>query len=235
MRFLESNEIWEWCAERHIALQEDVRPADDPNFVRSGKWLYAGGERSGREPQVAVDCVRALGPWTECLVWITLTGVWASSEDWPAVYAWRGAHGERRSVDVAPGYLFETGEESKLTEVLTRIMENGWDACVLPATGRTARPIRARISHDEWIELRARSRSHWIHSPAGELRRYTAPSISVCQISPIENPSPPTSFLRSHDASGLATIPTLTRARRSSGRSTSARGTASGSSAAFAY
>ena len=157
MRFFESNEIWEWCAERGIVLEDGARPADDPSLVHRGRWLYATGERSGRESVVGADCVRALGAWDECLLWITLVGVWPSGEDWPSFYAWRGARGERRSVDVAPGYLFAADETALLREVLTQAMENAWDAFVLPVRGGAAAPIRARISHDEWIEVRGRS------------------------------------------------------------------------------
>ena len=157
MRFFEINEIWEWCAERGIVLEEGARPADDPLMVHRGRWLYATGERSGRESSVAADCVRELGSWDECLLWITLTGVWPSGEDWPTFYAWRGARGEKRSVVVAPGYLFEAGEEDLLRQVLTQVMQNAWDAFVLPASASAAARVRARISHDEWIEVQGKS------------------------------------------------------------------------------
>jgi hypothetical protein len=156
MRFLEINEIWEWCGARSIALEEGAKPADDPSLGHHGRWLYATGERSGRESQVAADCVRALGTWDECLLWITLVGVWPSGEDWPTVYAWRGARGEKRSVDVAPGYLFAADEEDSLREVLIQVFENAWDAYVLPASRVAAHPIRARVSHDEWVEVQGK-------------------------------------------------------------------------------
>jgi hypothetical protein len=156
MLFLEINEIWEWCAQRSIALDGGRKPADDPALAHRGRWLYATGERSGREPQVAADCVRALGAWNECLLWITLVGVWPSGEDWPAFYAWRGAQGEKRSVGIAPGYLFAAGEEDLLRDVLTQVFENAWDAYVLLASDNAALPIRARVSHDEWVEMQGK-------------------------------------------------------------------------------
>ena len=157
MRFFEINEIWQWCVERGIVLEEGARPADDPLLDHRGRWLYATGERSTREAAVAADCVRALGTWDECLLWITVVGVWPSGEDWPAFYAWRGARGEKRSVEVAPGYLFEAREDDLLREVLTQVMENAWDAFVLPASGGARAPLRARISHDEWVEVQGRN------------------------------------------------------------------------------
>jgi hypothetical protein len=100
--------------------------------------------------------VRALGSWDECLLWITLVGVWPSGEDWPAFYAWRGARGERRSLDVAPGYLFSEGEEDLLHAVLAQTFENAWDAYVLPVARSASPSMRARVSHDEWVEVQSR-------------------------------------------------------------------------------
>ena len=114
--------------------------------------VYAEGERSGREPAVAAAAVRALGAWNECLVWVTEWGVWASGEDWPRFYAWRGAHGERRSLEVAPGHLFSAREAAEMEDLLTPVLENAWDATVLPALAGAPTDRRVVTSHDEWIE-----------------------------------------------------------------------------------
>jgi len=87
MRFFEINEIWDWCAKVGIALIKDAPPADDDAHVERARWLYADGERSGREPGLARTAVAQLGGWDEVLLWITQTGVWASGENWPAYYA----------------------------------------------------------------------------------------------------------------------------------------------------
>lgn len=156
MRFLESCEIWEWCAERTILLTDRSRPADDQALPHRKRWVYATGERPGREPSVAVACVRTLGDWQECLVWILEYGVWPSSEDWPAAYAFRGAHSEKRSLDVAPGYLFNAADVDDLATLLTQVMENGWDAVVLPIRHGAPTDVRISISHDEWLEVSSR-------------------------------------------------------------------------------
>lgn len=67
-----------------------------------------------------------------------------------------GAHGERRSLDVAPGHLLRAEEAADLVELLTQILENGWDATLLPARGGVATDRRVVTSHDEWIEVRSR-------------------------------------------------------------------------------
>jgi hypothetical protein len=156
VRFLELNEIWDWCAQRSIDLDGRTDVASDPQFRHSARTQYAAGQRSGRERAVAKACLRALGPWEECLVWVTLTGVWASGEDWPAYYALRGRAGERRSLETAPGPLFAHGEEQTFVEFLAAVLENAWDAWVLPATSSRETGLRIRVSHDEYVELQSR-------------------------------------------------------------------------------
>lgn len=164
MDVLDHTLIWDWCRANGVPLAgEDANPpapirlADDPTLDQRARVFYAEGERSGREPAVAAAAVRALGAWDECLVWVTEWGVWPSGEDWPQFYAWRGAHGEPRSLEAAPGHLFRATESPDLQEMLTRVMENGWDATVLPSRGGVAADRRVVISHDEWIDVRSRA------------------------------------------------------------------------------
>jgi hypothetical protein len=163
MDALEDIVIWDWCREHGVALAGDqagwgepVRLAEDSTLVHCSTVYYAEGKRSGREPAVAAAAVRALGAWDECLVWLTEWGVWPSSEDWPRFYAWRGAQGERRSLEAAPGHRFLAAETSELQELLTQILENGWDATLLPAQDGAVTDRRIVTSHDEWIEVRSR-------------------------------------------------------------------------------
>jgi hypothetical protein len=153
MRFLEINEVWDWCSGTGFPLDDRARLVEDPTLSERVKWLYATGERSGREPALAADAVHALGEWDECLLWVTEWGVWPSGEDWPRYYAARGALGERRSLESAPAQLFAPSERALLIEFLTQAMENGWDAWVLPASDDRPTGRRLRISHDEWLEL----------------------------------------------------------------------------------
>jgi hypothetical protein len=163
MDILDHTLIWDWCREHGFALagdepesQRPIKLADDPTLDQRARVFYAEGKRSGREPAVAAAAVRALGAWDECLLWMTGWGVWASGEDWPRFYAWRGAHGERRSLEAAPGHLFSAREAANLQGLLTQILENGWDATLLPACGGAPTGRRVVASHDEWIDLRSR-------------------------------------------------------------------------------
>src|SRR2546429_5133723 len=78
-----------------------------PRSCTASAAPYARGQRSAIESSVARECVRALGRWDECLLWVRTWGVWGSSENWPAYYALRGARGQRRALEKAPGHLLE--------------------------------------------------------------------------------------------------------------------------------
>ena len=157
MRFFELNEIQHWCAERGIESDVNGGLAQDTQLRHTTRAQDATGQRSGHERDVAAACLRALGQWDECVLWVTLTGVWGSGEDWPAYYAMRGRVGERRSLEKAPGHWFQRGDEDLLLQFLTAVLENAWDAYVLPASSGRETDRRLRVSHDEYVELQSRS------------------------------------------------------------------------------
>jgi hypothetical protein len=152
VEFLEDNQICQWAEERGLLYAErfELRLPELPSMYRA---TYADGRRSGREGTAAEDLVARLGPWDECLVRIRAWGVWPSGEDWPRFYAWRGALGERRSLETAPGHRFDPGETVLLAALFKLIMENAWDADILCSVRGRADKVRARISHDEWFEV----------------------------------------------------------------------------------
>jgi len=152
MEFLEHNQICHWAEERGLR-RGDGFAVQLPDLEPHLKKVYAHGRSSGLEAAAAHDLLAGFGKWDECLVWITLWGVWPSGEDWPEFYAWRGALGERRSVQVAPGHRFESSEVPSLARLLTLIMKNAWDADILCSRSGRADQLRAKISHDEWYQL----------------------------------------------------------------------------------
>jgi hypothetical protein len=152
MEFLEDNQICEWAVERGLHRGDGfavLLPELEPHPPK----VYAHGRRSGLEGDAARDLIIALGAWDECLVWITLWGVWPSSEDWPEFYTWRGSRGERRSVDKAPGHRFDYGEFEPLAQLLELVMKNAWDADILCSRGGRADHVGAKVSHDEWYQV----------------------------------------------------------------------------------
>jgi hypothetical protein len=150
--FFENNQICEWAAERGLQCGTDFK-VQLPELKSLARKAYAMGRRSGREGVAARDLIAGLGSWDECLVWITSWGVWPSGEDWPRFYAWRGALSERRSLNVAPGHRFDSGEFVLLAELLELIMQNAWDADILCSRNGRADGLRGKISHDEWYQL----------------------------------------------------------------------------------
>jgi hypothetical protein len=144
-------EIEEWCGEHAVPLGGSSRAV--PAYPYTARITYSDGRKSGREAGVAQQCAQALGTWDECLLWVVEWGVWASGEDWPKFYAARGRRGARISLEAAPGHLFAADEAADLVEFMTLVMENAWDAQVLPVAGGVSTGVRAYISHDEWVAL----------------------------------------------------------------------------------
>jgi hypothetical protein len=156
MEFLPPHEIRAWCDAHGFALTPDDRRLPLPGAASYRFRLpYAEGQRSGREPKVAARCLEELGPWEECLLWVIEWGIWPSGEDWPRYYAARGAREERRSIEEAPGHRFVAGEEADLLEFLTLVLENAWDAAVLPAAGGSRTRAQLAVSHDEFVDVYA--------------------------------------------------------------------------------
>jgi hypothetical protein len=152
MRFIESDEIREWFGDHAINLAaNDTFEIPGTSLVISGPFGQAA-EPQGNEKALAMSCVECVGTWDACLLWIQEWGVWPSSEDWPAYYEARGQQGERRSLGVAPGHLFEAGEKQLAIRFLQLVLENAWEAQLVSASH--GKPVsRVYISHDEWVEI----------------------------------------------------------------------------------
>ena len=88
-----------------------------------------------------------LAPFDECLLWVTLWGVW--SENWHLFYRLRETYGERRRLWHAPGHLFLKHEGADLTTFIQLALIFGWDFYLVPAPGYHA----AFVSHDEYLKF----------------------------------------------------------------------------------
>jgi hypothetical protein len=157
MQFLEGNQIEEWCAERGLASTPNALKASITSVSLRRTYGQQAAPR-GQEGEIAELFVGHLNSWTESLLWVTSWGIWPSSEDWPKYYALRGAQGERRSLDTAPGHLFASAEHEPLVQFLRVVLENAWDAFVLPAVEREFAGQVIVASHDEWVEIRSLAR-----------------------------------------------------------------------------
>jgi hypothetical protein len=148
MQFLEASQIDEWRVQHDALL---VEPAPRSTSVIMTRAYGDAAEPRGQEAEVAAAAIQELGNWDECLLVVKSWGIWPSSEDWPKYYAERGAHGERRSLDVAPGHLFARSEEPVFLRFLQIVLENAWDAEALPASGRRFNGRQLVVSHDELV------------------------------------------------------------------------------------
>jgi len=154
VRFIEDVEIDEWCAEHGI---DPTVSRHDDDLVLCREYFGQAVHPRGQEARVARAAIESVGQWDECLLWITQWGIWGSSEDWPKYYAARGANGERRFLEKAPGHLFTKAEGDALELFLTLVLENAWDACVLAAKDQQTTARRVLVSHDEFVEVIERS------------------------------------------------------------------------------
>ena len=158
MRFLDHTLIWDWCREHGFTLDEPEGPVTprlvpDPRLTHRERPLHPAAADPAKARQLAAQLSAALGEWDACLAWATDWDVCTSQEDWPRYYSWRARFAERRSLAAAPGHLFDGNDRDEFNEFLAHVLECGWDVTLLPAKGGDSTGIRARTSHDEWIEI----------------------------------------------------------------------------------
>jgi hypothetical protein len=154
MQFFHTNETAEWCREHGMEIGERWNLVPDPRLTHVSRLTHSPQSAPEDAAGITEACLTVLGPWDECLLWLTDWDIWASDEDWPAFYTARGARGERHSLATKPGHLFKCGETDELRLFLGMVIQNGWDAHLLPVhTGMGQR--RLRCSHDGWVELAA--------------------------------------------------------------------------------
>jgi hypothetical protein len=152
MRFLHINECAEWCRDQGATINDPWSLAKDQALAAEARILFAPNGSLGLEPQVSDACLAHLGPWDECLLWITEWDIWPSSEDWPSFYQLRGSQGEIASLWHKPGHLFVSADTTLLAEFLAIVLKNGWDAHLLPSSGAEI-SRRLFVSHDGWVSL----------------------------------------------------------------------------------
>jgi hypothetical protein len=157
MRFLEHNEIEEWCEERGIAASSLTERSREHAYHSIWRSSLAADAPSPAELGKIDVLLTELEPWDECLIWIVSWGIWQSSEDWPEFYAARGQHGERRAIDVAPGLLLGPSDRAYGREYLERALRFGWDVQVVAALDGLVSRRRGELSHDGWIALLERT------------------------------------------------------------------------------
>jgi hypothetical protein len=106
-------------------------------------------------------------------VYVSGWGVWGSSENLDLFYGYRRSLGENRPLIDAPVHLFERTEGGAFISILCMVFYFVWDAWVFDVEGKAL----VRISHDEWLEVRAND-DEAIKEFAAELGKYGMPLLA---------------------------------------------------------
>ena len=85
-----------------------------------------------------------------CLVYITETGIFPSSEHFDLFDTYRMGAGEKRSLEAAPIQRFSSEEDAAMISILCMILYFSWNAEIASMDEHWL----ITISHDNWIEIR---------------------------------------------------------------------------------
>lgn len=114
-----------------------------------GLQLVFRDAAAGRLYWLAGQIAESLEYFDWCLLWVTLTGVWAGSENLHLYYALRRSYGERSEIDQLPGQRFLRQEKTDLVSFIHVGMLNGWDMILVTSHDYG----RVYVSHDGWAEF----------------------------------------------------------------------------------
>ena len=98
---------------------------------------------------VARQIERSLYLSSQCLVWVTESGIFDSAENLQLFYRYRQSYGSSKLLVDAPGHLCLSYERPEIVSLVWLCMLQGWDAHIIPDLGSTS----AFVSHDQWFEL----------------------------------------------------------------------------------
>ena len=174
MHYLMLDQCRSWAATNGVQLDPAGRPIQISNRFSHVRFLLP--QTPGQLTWLCRFISRCLEPRSECLLWVTETGVWPSSENWHVYYRLRQSYGDLRQLQEAPGHLFLNYESADLATFLQVGLVHGWDMFVLPRLDYGGPgTAQAFISHDEWVLLSHREAStvaEWHHELQGAEYRF---------------------------------------------------------------
>jgi hypothetical protein len=132
------------------------RPLDSYASQLSNQLLQVGGpysipRDSGAKTALSRVFAYLLLRKSNVCIYVSGWGVWGSSENLDLFYGYRRSFGEKRTLMEAPVHLFEQSDEGTFVSILCMVFYFAWDAWVFDIEGKAL----VRISHDEWLEVRA--------------------------------------------------------------------------------
>jgi hypothetical protein len=165
MRFMTPEECLIWAEGVGILLDErglPVRPIPG--------WHHVDCKIPPAHTRLTWFCrhvERSLQPRRGCLLWVTQTGIWPSSENLHLYDRLRQSYGDNRLLHEAPGHFFQEYESPELVSFLQIAILCGWDAHLLTMTGFAS----AFVSHDEYVNFASADQAI-----AEEFARHLSPS-----------------------------------------------------------
>lgn len=142
MHFLSSAASGTWC-EGIVELDSTGKPVRPCHMPRYARVPVSTDSAFCRQLE------QALQPRDECLLWVTRSDVWRSSENLHLYYRLRHSYGDSQRLDDAPGHLFHRYESADLISFLQVGVLCGWDIHLIPSEGHA----RAFASHDEVVDF----------------------------------------------------------------------------------
>ena len=121
------------------------------NRLRQVGGPYSIPPDSGRKTSLSRVFAYLLRRQSNVCIYVSGWSVWQSAENLDLFYGYRRSFGENRTLMEAPVHLFERSEEDAFVSILCMVFYFVWDAWVFDVEGKTL----VRISHDEWLEVRA--------------------------------------------------------------------------------
>ena len=149
MRFLTDEQAREWMRGGEPPRLDDRGfPRHKPPGFHALQFAFAR-EAAPRLFWLSQCIEVALEPWDSCLLWVTQSGVWGSSENLHLYNRLRQSYGDLRHLEEAPGHLALRHEQFDVITFLQVSMMNGWDAYLFTSNDYG----RAFVSHDEYGEI----------------------------------------------------------------------------------
>jgi hypothetical protein len=108
MWYLTKEESQAWCEEHALSVDRAAHPIinNRAHSITTSISAISWTRLTGLSGFIA----SYLEPFDECLLWVTLSGVWGSSENLHLYYRVRESYGDRRQLAAAPGHLFAKHE-----------------------------------------------------------------------------------------------------------------------------
>jgi hypothetical protein len=163
MKTIDRAQTLDWLSKRQ--LQDSSGSIDYPGSIQAVRSRIPMD--SGRKTALSRVIASLFAEDEEALLWINEFGIWPSAEDWNLFDGFRLSLGEAKAVQERPGHLFSKAELKVAGSLIAMILY----FCLGAVLVSTKRGLVIKISHDELIEVCARTQAD-ASNAAEQLRDY---------------------------------------------------------------